>query len=131
MAENDKNDKMMEIRPGVWTFASPIRVMAPDFAIDAVAEFVQKMFNRTAVSFHKYGSIHDNFPHNRTGIDNAQIRLDCYRETGNVEELVDAANYLLIEALCPSHPDAHFRATDSDESPGALNRDGTVSHGKD
>lgn len=107
-----------------------VRVYSPDFQHPDVLEFMQGMFNRTGFSFHKYGSIHDNFPHNRTGIDNAWMRLERYGKTGNKEELIDAANYLLIEFLKPSHPAAHFRATDSDESPGALNLDGSISHGR-
>jgi len=83
------------------------------------------------VSYHKYGTIQNNFPHRRVGVDNALQRIDMYQEDGNLEWLIDAANYLLIESLRPSHPKAHFEATTSEQSPGAINRDGSVSYGKD
>lgn len=110
-----------------WT----IRVTSPDCMNNEARDFLQYMMNRMGVSFHKYGTIHDNFPHRRNGIDNLRQRVDKYLEDGNIEWLIDAANYALIEALAPSHPNAHFRATDSDESPGAINTDGTISHGKE
>lgn len=116
-------------KPNVVTF--PVAVYSPDFGGEEVQAFIQGMFNRTGISYLKYGSIHDNFPHKRSGLENAMVRIDRYLETGNKEELMDAANYLLIEWLLPNHPNAHFRATDSDESPGAVNKDGSVSHGRD
>ncbi len=92
--------------------------------------FLQAMMNRMGVSYHKYGSIAAKFPHEANGVDQIFQRCQKYAETGNVEWLIDAANYCMIEALRPSHPDAHFRSTDSDESPGRINLDGTVSHGR-
>lgn len=110
-----------------------IRLTSPDTMgehAEKVKFILQGMMNRMGVSYHKYGSIHETFPQHRRGIDNAPQRIAKYLETGNVEWLLDAMNYLLIEFLCPYHPNAHFRSTDSDESPGAVNADGTVSHGK-
>lgn len=92
--------------------------------------FVQGMLNRMGVSYYKYGSIEDTYPEQARGLDQIMQRLACYVNDGNVEWLVDAANYCMIEALRPSHPQAHFRATDSDESPGRIKTDGTVSHGR-
>jgi hypothetical protein len=45
-------------------------------------------------------------------------RLKKYEETGNTEWLVDIANFAMIEYMYPQHEQAHFRATDSHESPG-------------
>lgn len=115
----------MPQQPQVWK----IRVTSPDCMNAPTLQFMQGMMDRMGVSFHKYGHLADNVPAKRTGLDNMQQRIDKYRETGNTEWLMDAANYCLIEFLRPSVPDAHFRSTDSDESPGAVNRDGTVSHG--
>lgn len=39
-------------------------------------------------------------------------KLEVYHRTGNTEALVDAANYLMLEFMRPSHPHAHFRAED-------------------
>lgn len=110
-----------------------LKVLSPDFMgsySEQTTRFLQGMMDRLSVSYHKYGSISGAFPHRRRGVDNVQLRIDKYLETGNTEWLLDAANYCLIEYMRPSHPNAHFRSTDSDESPGAINLDGTVHHGK-
>lgn len=108
----------------------PILVTSPDAQCEEAKRFLQGMMNRMGFSYHKYGAISTSFPHKRTGVDNIAQRVEEYRRTGNTEFLADAANYCLIEALRPSIEGAHWRSTDSDESPGALNRDGSVSHGK-
>lgn len=108
-----------------------INSISPDTQNAEAKFFLQGMMNRMGVSYHKYGSIESSFPHKRTGRDNVVLRLEEYIKTGNTEFLIDAANYCLIEFLKPSVKGANFRATDSDESPGAINRNNTVSHGKD
>ena len=109
----------------------PIQAMAD--AIDRrrlmPKDFVKGMMARMGVSFHKYGSFFDKFPEQATGLDQIEQRIQLYRESGNVEWLIDAANYCMIEAACPSHSNAHFRATSAEESPGRIDRDGSVSHG--
>lgn len=96
-----------------------------------MAWFLQAMANRMTVSFHKYGSFDDVVPTKRRALDQIEQRIQKYIETGNVEWLIDAANYCYMEFTRPCLANAHFRATDSDESPGAINIDGSVSHGKD
>lgn len=87
-------------------------------------DFVSKMKNRMIASFYKYGPLEKNF-NRKNPEDNCKIlpcledRLELYRETGNTEWLIDVANYAMMEFMYPQHPNAHFRATDSDESPGA------------
>lgn len=84
-------------------------------------DFWEKMKNRMLVSFHKYGPVKDSeFTHK--SISDAKKRIEKYEETGNTEWLVDAANFCMIEFMYPSHKDAHFRATDSHESPGIRRR---------
>ena len=61
------------------------------------------------------------YPELAKAIDSAEERLRLYRETGNTEWLVDLANFAMIEYMHPSHPQAHFRATGGDESPGLKN----------
>lgn len=39
-------------------------------------------------------------------------KLEEYEKTGNTECLVDAANYLMLEFMKPSHKNAHFAAHD-------------------
>lgn len=81
-------------------------------------EFVQGMRDRVEVSFHKYGPVADAVAHGANFVEALEKRLSLYRETGNTEWLMDAANYAMFESMYPSHKEAHFRATDSDESPG-------------
>lgn len=81
-------------------------------------EFHQYMVNRMAFSFHKYGPCRDKYPVGADAIASLKKRIDRYLETGNTEWLIDAANFCMIEFVYPSHPKAHFRSTDSDESPG-------------
>jgi hypothetical protein len=84
-------------------------------------EFIDLMQNRVLVSHFKYGWASDNFS---TGLVNAvacmEQRIQKYKETGNTEWLVDVANFAHFEFKYPQHPQAHFRATDSDESPGIV-----------
>jgi len=79
---------------------------------------IQKMANRMGVSEQKYGPLEQNYPQPKDSLVTAEERIQKYKDTGNVEWLFDAANQLIIEALFPRHVLAHFRATDSDESPG-------------
>lgn len=81
-------------------------------------QFVDGMRSRMAVSFHKYGTIKDAYPHKVNAMESLRLRLDKYMSTGNTEFLIDAANFAMIEFMLPSHPEAHFKATDSSESPG-------------
>jgi hypothetical protein len=80
--------------------------------------FVQGMRERMMVSYYKYGPVADAYPHKVNALESLQKRIDKYIETGNTEFLMDAANFAMIEFMFPSHPSAHFRPTDSNESPG-------------
>lgn len=93
-------------------------------------EALQFMVNRMAVSHFKYGPIGDKCK--IPGIDDMQggrVRLCMYDgigpqpdykdiNTGNTENLLDAANFFVLEHLFPKHKRAHFRAQTSAESPG-------------
>lgn len=94
-------------------------------------KFIQGMVDRMFTSYYKYGDIKNNFPHNRDALESLMLRLKKYQETGNTEWLMDVANYAMIEFMLPKHPNAHFKATDSTESPGVVRNDGTVALGKD
>lgn len=95
-----------------------------------VQRFLQGMLDRMAVSHHKYGPLTTKFPHKTTGVANAKRALDAYLEDGNLEHMMDAANYCMIEFMHPSHVDAHFRSTDSDESLGYVTNDGEIVDGR-
>ena len=85
--------------------------------------FVEAMRNRMVASYYKYGPLASNV-HRDNKQDNIKImanlykRLALYEDTGNTEWLVDVGNFAMIEFMYPQHPRAHFRATDSSESPG-------------
>lgn len=80
--------------------------------------FLQGMVNRMIVSFHKYGKVKDAYPEKVDAIASLKVRLAKYEQDGNTEWLMDVANFAMIEFMHPRHGLAHFRSTDSDESPG-------------
>jgi hypothetical protein len=91
-------------------------------------EFLQGMLDRMAVSYFKYGPVTTESLSNRDLQECIRTRLDAYGFDGNTEWLMDAANFAMMEYMVPKHPDAHFRATEGDESPGVQLLDGTSTH---
>lgn len=81
-------------------------------------EFVQGMADRMSVSYYKYGRVADAYPHRVDAIASLGQRLQKYLDTGNTEWLMDVGNFAMIEFMQPSNREAHFRSTDSHESPG-------------
>lgn len=110
-----------------------IKTSAPSSEISE--QFIKGMCDRMGVSFHVYGRVSDAYPHKISAIESLRKRLDRYLDTGNTEWLIDAGNFAMIEFMYPSHPKAHFRATDSDESPGRAaydtNLEGTLKDNKE
>lgn len=92
------------------------QILKRDFSED----FVQKMRNRIAMSHFKYGWMKDTYPEIGNAIASLKERLELYEKTGNLEYLIDVANFAMIETMYPRHPKAHFEATDSDKSPGVV-----------
>lgn len=80
--------------------------------------FVAGMRARMVMSYYKYGALADAYPEKVNAVSSLTDRLRKYAETGNTEFLMDAANFAMIEYMRPSHPHAHFEATDDDASPG-------------
>jgi hypothetical protein len=91
---------------------------APESEISS--QFLQGMVNRMAISYYKYGLVAQVYPHKISALNSMELRLQKYQETGNTEYLMDAANFLMIEFMHPSHTKAHFEATDSSGSPGRV-----------
>jgi hypothetical protein len=81
-------------------------------------QFIQGMIDRMRMSYFKYGAVRDAYPHKVNALESMQKRLDKYMDTGNLEWLIDMANFCMIEFMASSHPSAHFKPTDSHESPG-------------
>lgn len=82
--------------------------------------FVQGMRDRMAVSYHKYGPVADAYPEKVDAIASLKLRIARYEETGNTEFLMDCGNFCMIEFMRPKHPHAHYKPTDSRESPGRV-----------
>lgn len=97
-------------------------------------DFTTGMKNRMLVSFHKYGPVKQGYPHRVDAIESLRLRLQKYQETGNTEYLMDVANFAMIEFMLPRHPNAYFKAEDSDKSPGRIgivNQQAIPYHNKD
>ena len=81
-------------------------------------EFLQGMINRMTMSYYKYGEVRKAYPRLVDAIGSLKLRLERYEQDGNTEDLMDLANYAMIEFMHPRHPKAHFEAGDSHASPG-------------
>ena len=88
--------------------------------------FDQGRYDRMAISYFKYGLVAEAYPARVDAIASLKKRLEKYEQDGNTEWLMDVGNFAMIEYMHPRHPKAHFRATDSDESPGRAWNSGTV-----
>lgn len=97
-----------------------IRSAVPDSEFSPA--FIRGMLDRMATSFFKYGPVKTAYPEKVDAMASLRQRLDAYQSTGNTEYLMDAANFCMIEFMHPAHPQAHYRATDSAESPGRSGR---------
>jgi hypothetical protein len=83
-------------------------------------QFIQGMINRMSMSYLKYGRISDAYPSKVSALESLKLRIKKYLESGNKEHLMDAANFLMIEFICPEVEDAYFKAEDSNKSPGRV-----------
>lgn len=98
----------------------PVIVAAGVPETEASHEFLQGMVDRMGMSYFRYGAVADAYPHKVDAIQSMHVRLSKYQQTGNADFLMDAANFLMIEFMRPKHPQAHYRPTDSRESPGRV-----------
>lgn len=66
-------------------------------------------------SFYKYGALKDNYQNFKCmkALEDVQLRIQKYKETGNTEFLADAANFLMIEFMYPSIAGAKYTSTHS------------------
>lgn len=85
----------------------------------ASTPFIQGMLDRVTFGFLKYGSVNAS-SRKIDFIQTMRDRVKKYKETGNTEFLIDAANFLMFEFMYPSEPGAFFQGTDSDQSPGLI-----------
>ncbi len=97
-AIGDKAESLVELLQSEW---SP--------------EFESLMRKRLLVGRFRYGRMDRTHSTNYDRIGSALKRLHSYRETGNQEYLVDAANICLLEFEHGDHPNTHFDAADDGE----------------
>ncbi len=77
--------------------------------------FCFKMRERLMSRLDKHGPLNKNYPVKVDALDSAIKRIEAYVATGNTVYLVDLANFAYIEYEYPSHPNAHYEATDPNE----------------
>ena len=80
--------------------------------------FEKLMRNRLIMGAIRYGTNLGTIPKKKSKHDlvySIERRIQLYKETGNAEFLVDAANYCLLEFENETHPNFHFCSTDDGE----------------
>lgn len=105
--------------------ANYVSRVRPDETLATLATETSRRFHdlmdaAMLVSFYKYGAVADAYPEKVNAIESLKLRLDKYAATGNAEYLVDVANFAMIEFMHPANPDAFYKATDKDGSPGRV-----------
>jgi len=70
--------------------------------------------NRLILGGYRYGEFSTESSKSCTSVEDIKLRLDLYLETGNLEYLVDAANYTMLEFTYSRHNNAHFKSSDDD-----------------
>lgn len=93
-------------------------------------EFVKLMQDAMCNSYFKYGPVKDGYPDKVNAIESLEERLRQFKMTGNIEFLVDVANFAMIEFMFPAHPEAYYQH-EFNGSPGrAAQWDGRLTEGK-
>lgn len=75
----------------------------------------EKRKRAMVMSFHKYGPVRENYPHNVDAIKTLEERLALFKSTGNIEFLYDVMNQAMIEVKYPRHPKAHYAPKDNEK----------------
>lgn len=70
-------------------------------ALDTTNEFIERMQNAIELSHYKYGWPSKTYPELAIAWKCAEQRIYKYRETHNLEYLVDVANFLMLEYMFP------------------------------
>lgn len=86
-----------------------IQIYLPDTCKSPWREFrafLQAMSNRYGQGHFRWGIPNKRYKY----MDRAFKELETYRRTGNIENLINTANYCMLEAQCPQNPKQHFNA---------------------
>lgn len=92
----------------------------PKFSLTSLMEtewspqFEFLMRNRLIMGAFRYGLLSEKRKKGKKWdlLEPIRKKVEKYEETGNVEYLVDAANYCLLAFECDDHPLKHFKALD-------------------
>lgn len=76
------------------------------------SKFETLMRNRLAMGAFRYGLLNKGSGEVFDSIGSAIERLKLYKQTGNQEHLVDAANLCLVEFMAETHPNVHMESID-------------------
>lgn len=94
-------------------------------------QFIEMMRNRLVMGSFRYRLFRDPRKWTSDLLAGLRKKLAAYEDTGNTENLVDIANYVLLEFTHPSHPKAHFRAADDhDHCPEGRSGDNSAPTGR-
>ena len=74
--------------------------------------FETLMRNRLIMGAFRYGTLHSNKKPKYDRLESIIKRVTIYKETGNLELLVDIANMCLLEFEEGHHPNKHFHSID-------------------
>ena len=84
-------------------------------------EFDEKRKRAMVTSYYKYGKAALNYPKNVDEIASLEQRLSLYKQTGNMDYLVDIANFAMLEFMFPRRKDAFYKAgANEKDSPGLV-----------
>lgn len=87
-------------------------------------KFEELQRNRLVIGAFRYGLLNQPGKKKFDRINYIEIKLGRYKETGNLETLVDIANLAMLEFEEGKHPERHFKALDdTDEHAKILNGD--------
>jgi hypothetical protein len=75
--------------------------------------FEELMRNRLMMGSYRYGKkLHDPRAPGFSCVRHIRDRISRYEYDGNLEWLVDVANFAMLEFMHSQHPNAHFKSTD-------------------
>lgn len=97
-----KMDRLSGVRDWVWNHALP-RLLMGSFRYEG-RESDGKSYDEKA----REGRA-------KTYGERMRDKVDIYNATGNQEMLTDLYNYVLLEIMQPTHPNAHFESTERHE----------------
>ncbi len=87
--------------------------------------FEKLMRNRLVLGFFRYGEMHGTTKTTDDRIKYLAYKVSLYKDTGNLEHLVDLANVAMVEFSQGTHPNKHFGAEDDRAHIGAMNESTT------